>query len=85
MSTGGAAKPWYREPWPWLLMLPPAASVVAGLTLAYLAVHDASPLVVDDYANIEAIAREESDAGSPCRRARPRCDADVAQLTDAAT
>jgi uncharacterized protein len=62
MSAADTPKPWYRELWPWLLMLPPAASVIAGLGLAYLAVHEASPLVVDDYANIEQIAREESDA-----------------------
>jgi hypothetical protein len=62
MSTAGTPKPWYRERWPWLLMLPPAASVVAGLALAYLSVHEPSPLVVDDYANIEQIAREEAAA-----------------------
>jgi hypothetical protein len=62
MSAPDTPKPWYRELWPWVLMLPPAASVVAGLGLAYLAVHGASPLVVDDYANIEQIARAEADA-----------------------
>jgi uncharacterized protein len=62
MSAADTPKRWYRELWPWLLMAPPAASVVAGLTLAYFAVHDPSPLVVDDYANIEQIASEESAA-----------------------
>ena len=30
MTTLTIAKPWYREPWPWLLMLGPAVVVVAG-------------------------------------------------------
>jgi hypothetical protein len=62
MSTPNAHKPWYRERWPWLLMLPPGASVAAGITLLYLAVHQPAPLVVDDYARIEEISREQSIA-----------------------
>jgi hypothetical protein len=43
--------PWYRQLWPWLLMLPPAVSVVAGLLTFYLA--GAEPaMVVDDYSRI---------------------------------
>jgi hypothetical protein len=57
-----AHTPWYRDRWPWLLMLPPAASVVAGVALLYFAVHSPAPLVVDDYARIEEISREESQA-----------------------
>ena len=55
-------KPWYRERWPWLLMLPPGASVAAGVALLYFAVHSPAPLVVDDYARIEEISREQSMA-----------------------
>lgn len=43
------ARPWYREPWPWILMAGPAAVVVAGLVTAWLAVRGADGLVVDDY------------------------------------
>jgi len=43
------ATPWYREPWPWLLMLGPLIVVVAGLVTAYLAVVSNDGLVVDDY------------------------------------
>jgi uncharacterized protein len=42
-------KPWYREPWPWLLMSGPAIVVVAGIFTAYLAVRSQDGLVVDDY------------------------------------
>ena len=43
------AKPWFREPWPWLLMSGPAVVVVAGLVTAVLAVRTQDGLVVDDY------------------------------------
>lgn len=41
--------PWYREPWPWLLMLGPFVVVVAGIYTAYLAIHSADGLVEEDY------------------------------------
>lgn len=44
------AKPWYRHPWPWLLMAGPAIVVAAGLYTYYLAAHRNNPsLVTDDY------------------------------------
>jgi hypothetical protein len=62
MSTTNVQKPWYRDRWPWLLMLPPGASVVAGFTLLYFALHSPAPLAVDDYSRIEEISHEESQA-----------------------
>jgi len=44
-----ASRAWYREPWPWLLMLGPGIVVVAGLATAYLAVVSNDGLVEDDY------------------------------------
>ena len=43
------AKPWFREPWPWLLMSGPAIVVVAGIITAVLAVRTHDGLVADDY------------------------------------
>ncbi|OAM27581.1 hypothetical protein A7P95_06610 [Eikenella longinqua] len=44
------AKPWYKHPWPWLLMAGPAIVVVAGFYTYYLAAHRNNPsLVTDDY------------------------------------
>ena len=43
------SNPWYREPWPWLLMAGPAIVVVAGLVTAALAVTSFDGLVADDY------------------------------------
>ena len=37
MSTP-TPRPWYRQLWPWLLILPPALSVVGGAVTYYLAV-----------------------------------------------
>lgn len=44
-----AIKPWYREPWPWLLMAGPFIVVVAGIVTAWLAVRSSDGLVTDDY------------------------------------
>jgi len=41
--------PWYREPWPWILMAGPAAVIVAGAVTIWLAVDTADGLVADDY------------------------------------
>ena len=42
-------RPWYREPWPWILMSGPFTVVVAGLVTAWIAVANEDPLVVDNY------------------------------------
>src|SRR5512139_3898062 len=42
-------RPWYREPWPWILMAGPAAVVVAGAVTAWIAFDGADGLVADDY------------------------------------
>lgn len=47
--SAARTQPWYREPWPWILMAGPATVVVAGLITAWLAVHGEDGLVVDDY------------------------------------
>ena len=43
------AGPWYREPWPWLLMAGPAAVVVAGIVTLWIAISTSDGMVVDDY------------------------------------
>ncbi len=49
---------WYRNTWPWLLMLPPLASVFGGFTMLYLAVSEPNALVVEDYARIEELTAQ---------------------------
>ncbi len=41
--------PWYREPWPWLLMAGPAIVVVAGFVTLGFAIESSDGLVADDY------------------------------------
>ena len=43
------AGPWYREPWPWILMSGPAAVLVAGAVTIWLAIATSDGLVADDY------------------------------------
>jgi hypothetical protein len=42
-------QPWYREPWPWLVMSGPAIVVVAGIATAVIAFRTSDGLVADDY------------------------------------
>ncbi|AOB31418.1 hypothetical protein AKI39_13050 [Bordetella sp. H567] len=41
------SRPWYREPWPWILMAGPAAALVACMFTVYLAVvrHADAPIM----------------------------------------
>ncbi|MFC5300508.1 FixH family protein [Azospira restricta] len=62
------SKPWYREPWPWILMAGPAIVVVAGFVTAWLAVRSNDGLVEDDYykqglAVNQRQARDQAAAG----------------------
>ena len=42
-------RPWYREPWPWILMSGPAVVVVAGFVTLWIAYRTEDGLVADDY------------------------------------
>lgn len=57
--------PWYREPWPWLLMAGPAAAIVAGAATIWIALASADGLVAEDYyrqglAINKVLAREDA-------------------------
>ncbi len=41
-------RPWYREPWPWVLIALPLLAVVAGFATLWLALSNPDYLVVDD-------------------------------------
>ena len=41
--------PWYREPWPWILMSGPVAVIIAGAITTWMAFASADGLVADDY------------------------------------
>lgn len=44
-----ARLPWFREPWPWILMAGPAVVVVAAAVTLWLAIKSSDGLVTDDY------------------------------------
>lgn len=41
--------PWYRQVWPWILILLPASAVIASLVTIYIAVRQPTAMVADDY------------------------------------
>lgn len=41
--------PWWRQFWPWALIVAPAAAVIGGIATVFLALQSADSLVVDDY------------------------------------
>ena len=41
--------PWYREPWPWILIALPATAVVAGIVTLIIAITHRDGLVAEDY------------------------------------
>ena len=43
------ARPWYREPWPWLLMAGPFVVVIASLACAWVAIDSDDGVVAQDY------------------------------------
>jgi len=49
LLTPTQCMPWYREPWPWILMAGPVAAVVAGVITLWIAVTHQDALVADDY------------------------------------
>lgn len=43
------SRPWYREPWPWIVITGPAFAVVTGAITLWLAIASDDGLVIDDY------------------------------------
>jgi hypothetical protein len=41
--------PWYREPWPWILMSGPAVALIAGAVTMWIAYASADGVVAGDY------------------------------------
>ena len=67
VPASAAGVPWYREPWPWILMSGPAAVLVAGAVTTWIAFATSDGLVAQDYykqglAVNRVLEREESAA-----------------------
>jgi uncharacterized protein len=48
-SMTNDTNPWYKEPWPWLLMAGPFIVIVACMNLLWTAIESSDGLVADDY------------------------------------
>ena len=77
-------RPWYREPWPWIIMAPPAAAVVAGMVMLWLAITSYDGLVVDDYYKqglaINKTLRRDDRASELSYRAHAQLSADSSRV-----
>jgi uncharacterized protein len=73
-------KPWYVQPWVWLLIALPATAVVGSMASLYLAVTTSDGLVVDDYyTRGKAINRDLArDRAAQAHRLEARFDIDLA-------
>ncbi|MCF7982250.1 MAG: FixH family protein [Pseudomonadales bacterium] len=49
MLDADLIKPWYRQFWPWFLIMPPLAAVIGGIITIWLAVNNDAPLVTKNY------------------------------------
>ena len=47
-KTPQEIKPWYREPWPWILMAGPAVAIVGCIITIVLAMQNYSDQNIDD-------------------------------------
>jgi hypothetical protein len=69
-------RPWYREPWPWVLIAIPALTIIAcGVTL-WLALANPDYLVVDDdqYQAVKADLQAQQQTSSEPDREAPDGD-----------
>ncbi len=68
MAARANPVPWYREPWPWIVMAGPAIVVVAGIATAVIAIRTSDGLVADDYYKqglaINRVLEREKRAGA---------------------
>jgi uncharacterized protein len=73
-------KPWYVQPWVWLLIALPATAVIGSMVSLYLAVTTSDGLVVDDYyTRGKAINRDLArDRAAQNHRLEARFDIDMA-------
>jgi hypothetical protein len=73
-------KPWYVQPWVWLLIALPATAVIGGMVSLYLAITTSDGLVVDDYyTRGKAINRDLArDRAAQAHALEARLDIDIA-------
>jgi hypothetical protein len=53
--------PWYRQLWPWLVMLPPAAAVIAGIATVVIANTNPDSLAAGDFRKVGLVATKVTE------------------------
>ena len=49
MNQSVQGKPWYRQFWPWFVIIIPLVSVLAGIAMIIISRHEPDSVIVDDY------------------------------------
>lgn len=70
-AAEGPPRPWYREPWPWVLIAIPAAAVAGSAVTLWLALSRPDTVVLDAerYQQIRAELRAEPQPAEDAPRA----------------
>ena len=69
-QTSAQARPWWREPWPWLLMAGPFVAMIGCGVTIWLAVSHPDPVVQDNVVR-RGLVIEKSAAPSPTHAVDP--------------
>ena len=66
-QTSTDTRPWYKEPWPWVVIAIPASAVIMGIITLYLALTHPDQLVVDEkqYREITSELRAQQQTTVP--------------------
>lgn len=74
--TAHDLRPWYREPWPWIIIGLVGSAVIASLITLWIAIANPDHLVIDDteYQRIKSEMRAQTTAEEEDARAEPRSD-----------
>lgn len=59
--------PWYKEPWPWILIGITGLGVVAGTTLAFIGISSPPEIVRGDYQRLAKFITENDDRAAAAR------------------
>lgn len=63
-NSAVAQAPWYRQFWPWFLLVLPATALVAGLTTLGIALRHGDTPIADDYIKHGMAVERQGDRGA---------------------
>jgi hypothetical protein len=63
LPRAGQVRPWYREPWPWVLIAIPLLTVIASAATLWLALSHPDYLVIEtpEYEQVQGQLRAQAD------------------------